>query len=143
MEFNEEDFKDPKQFFEELVKKAMDGKPSEFEFIRSYQMLQTARLYKHGVKKVAKLFKTLSDSLFEQYSDKIINDAQDVEALLAAKQFEMCYDFYTKEFNLAKDMISEYRAYAFSGHLLDQFVFGGIRAESECVDFRKLPWKLF
>ena len=34
---------DPKEIFEELVKKALKGKQSDFEFIRTYEMWKVER----------------------------------------------------------------------------------------------------
>lgn len=142
MEFDQFELNDPKQFFEELVKKAFEGKQSDFEFIRNFEMIQTARLYKRGVKKVSDVFASLAKGLLRQYSEQIKLGKQDIEALLAAKQFEICRDYYKKEFETAKDMLSEYRTYMFSGHILDT-IFGRYRPDEECVDYRTLPFKLF
>jgi hypothetical protein len=144
MELDRFDFNDPKQFFEELVKKALEGKQSNFEFIRDLGMVKVARLYKHGVKKVAKMFRNISLGLVRQYANSVTDPkVNDVEILLAAKQFATCYDYYMKEHAIAKDMLKEYRTYVFSGHILDQFLFNGYRPDNECVDYRKLPWKWF
>ena len=137
-----EDLKDPKRFFEELVKKALTGKQSDFEFIRNYGMLSVARLYRRGVKRVAKVFSNLCKDIITEYSESILTDTQKVDLLLAYKQFEECRDYYLKEYAIAKDMISEYGTYVRSGHLL-QMLFGGVRPDYECVDYRKLPLKWF
>ena len=44
---------------------------------------------------------------------------------------------------IAKDMLSEYRAYLSSGHIFDQLVLNSVRPDDECVDYRKLPWTIF
>jgi len=142
MEMEQIDLSDPKKFFEELVKKALEGKQSNFEFIRSYGMLSVARLYRKGTKRVAKVFKNLCKEILDNYSKLIITDEQKIDMLLAYKQFESCRDYYLKEYAIAKDMISEYRTYVFSGHILEMLS-GGYRSDYECVDYRKLPWKLF
>ena len=134
---------DPKKVFEELVKKALKGKQSDFEFIRTYEMCKTARYYKISVKKVSKVFKTLYKKLMKSYAKDIMADEQKLEMLMSMKQFEICYDYYKKEYELAKDMLSEYRAYLTSGHIFDQLVCDEIRSEDDCVDYRKLPWKIF
>ena len=134
---------DPKKVFEELVKKALKGKQSDFEFIRTYEMCKTARYYKISVKKVSKVFKTLYKKLMKTYAKDIMADEQKLEMLMSIKQFEICYDYYKKEYELAKDMLSEYRAYLTSGHIFDQLVCNAIRSDDDCVDYRKLPWKIF
>ena len=134
---------DPKKVFEELVKKALKGKQSDFEFIRTYEMCKVARYYKISVKKVSKVFKTLYKKLMKTYAKDIMADEQKLEMLMSMKQFEICYDYYKKEYELAKDMLSEYHAYLTSGHIFDQLVCNAIRSEDDCVDYRKLSWKIF
>ena len=98
---------DPKKVFEELVKKALEGKHSDFEFIRTYETCKVARYYKIGVKRVYKTFKTLYKKLMKTYAKDIMADEQKLEMLMSMKQFEICYDYYKKEYELAKDMLSE------------------------------------
>ena len=134
---------DPKKVFEELVKKALKGKQSDFEFIRTYEMCKVARYYKISVKRVYKTFKTLYKKLVKTYAKDILTGEQKLEMLMSMKQFEICYDYYKKEYELAKDMLSEYRAYLSSGHIFDQLVLNDIRSDDDCVDYRELPWTIF
>ena len=134
---------DPKKIFGELVKKALKGKQSDFEFIRTYEACKTARLYKISVKRVYKTFKTLYKKLMKTYAKDILAGEQKLEMLMSMKQFEICYNYYKKECEIAKDMLSEYRAYLSSGHIFDQLVLNGVRPDDECVDYRKLPWTIF
>ena len=134
---------DPKKIFGELVKKALKGKQSDFEFIRTYEACKTARLYKISVKRVFKAFKTLYKKLMNIYAKDIMVDEQKLEMLMSMKQFEICYDYYKKEYELAKDMLSEYRAYLFRGHIFDQLVLNSVRPDDDCVDYRELPWTIF
>ena len=134
---------DPKKVFEELVKKALEGKQSDFEFIRTYEMCKVARYYKISVKRVYKTFKTLYKKLMKTYAKDILTGEQKLEMLMSMKQFEICYDYYKKEYELAKDMLSEYRAYLSSGHIFDQLVLNDVRSDDECVDYRELPWTIF
>ena len=134
---------DPKKVFEELVKKALKGKQSDFEFIKTYEMCKVARYYKISVKRVYKTFKTLYKKLMKTYAKDILAGEQKLEMLMSMKQFEICYDYYKKEYELAKDMLSEYRAYLSSGHIFDQLVLNSVRPDDECVDYRELPWTIF
>ena len=134
---------DPKEFFNELVKKALKGKQSDFEFIRTYEMCKTARYYKISVKKVSKVFKTIYKKLMKTYAKDILTGEQKLEMLMSMKQFEICYNYYKKEYELTKDMLSEYRAYLSSGHIFDQLVLNDIRSDDDCVDYRELPWTIF
>ena len=134
---------DPKKVFEELVKQALKGKQSDFEFIRTYEMCKVVRYYKISVKRVYKTFKTLYKKLMKTYAKDILTGEQKLEMLMSMKQFEICYDYYKKEYELAKDMLSEYRAYLSSGHIFDQLVLNSVRSDDECVDYRELPWTIF
>ena len=139
IEFSE----DPKKVFEELVKKALKGKQSDFEFIRTYEACKTARLYKSSVKRLSKVFKNLYKKLMKTYAKDIMTDEQKLEMLMSMKQFEICYNYFKKECAIAKDMLSEYRAYLSRGHIFDQLVLNGVRPDDECVDYRKLPLIIF
>ena len=134
---------DPKKVFEELVKKALKGKQSDFEFIKTYEMCKVAKYYKISVKRVYKTFKTLYKKLMKTYAKDILAGEQKLEMLMSMKQFEICYNYYKKEYELAKDMLSEYRAYLTSGHIFDQLVLNSVRPDDECVDYRELPWTIF
>ena len=134
---------DPKKVFEELVKKALKGKQSDFEFIRTYEMCKVARYYKISVKKVSKVFKTLYKKLMKTYAKDIMTDEQKLEMLMSMKQFKICYNYYKKEYELAKDMLSEYHVYLTNGHIFDQLVMNAVRSDDDCVDYRKLLWKIF
>ena len=134
---------DPKEIFSELVKKALKGKQSDFEFIRTYETCKVARYYKISVKRVSKVFKTLYKKLMKTYAKDIMTDEQKLEMLMSMKQFEICYRYYEKECEIAKDMLDEYYAYLTSGHIFDQLMMNGVRSDDDCVDYRKLPWKIF
>ena len=134
---------DPKKVFEELVKKALKGKQSDFEFIRTCEMCKVARYYKVSVKRVSKTFKTLYKKLMKTYAKDILTGEQKLEMLMSMKQFEICYRYYEKECEIAKDMLDEYRAYLSSGHIFDQLVLNGVRPDDDCVDYRKSPWIIF
>ena len=130
---------DPKEIFEELVKKALKGKQSDFEFIRTYEMCKVAKYYKISVKRVYKTFKTLYKKLMKTYAKDILTGEQKLEMLMSMKQFEICYNYYRKECEIAKDMLQEYRSYLFSGHIFDQLVFNSVRSDDDCIDYRELP----
>ena len=138
-----ESMEDQEKFFEAVVKKALSGKHSGFEFIRTYEACETARLYKISVKRLSKVFKNLYKELMKTYAKDIMTDEQKLEMLMSMKQFEICYNYYKKEYELAKDMLSEYRAYLSSGHIFDQLVLNDIRPDDDCVDYRELPWTIF
>ena len=143
METEKTELSEDEKFFEAIMKKALSGKHSDFEFIRTYEACETARLYKTSVKRLSKAFKNLYKKLMKSYAKDIMTDEQKLEMLMSMKQFKICHDYFEKECKIAKDMLSEYHAYLTSGHIFDQLVMNGVRSDDDCVDYRKLPWKLF
>ena len=143
METEKTELTEDEKFFEAIVKKALSGKHSDFEFIRTYEACETARLYKISVKRLSKVFKTLYKKSMKTYSKDILTDEQKLETLMSMKQFKICHDYFEKEREIAKDMLSEYHAYLTSGHIFDQLIMSGVRSDDDCVDYRKVPWKIF
>ena len=143
METEKTELSEDEKFFEAIMKKALSGKHSDFEFIRTYEACETARLYKTSVKRLSKVFKNLYKKLMKSYAKDIMTDEQKLEMLMSMKQFKICHDYFEKEREIAKDMLSEYHAYLTSGHIFDQLVMNGVRSDDDCVDYRKLSWKIF
>ena len=143
METEKTELSEDEKFFEAIMKKALSGKHSDFEFIRTYEACETARLYKTSVKRLSKAFKNLYKKLMKSYAKDIMTDEQKLEMLMSMKQFKICHDYFEKECKIAKDMLSEYHAYLTSGHIFDQLVMNGVRSDDDCVDYRKLSWKIF
>ena len=143
METEKTELSEDEKFFEAVMKKALSGKHSDFEFIRTYEDCKTARLYKISVKRLSKVFKNLYKKLMKSYAKDIMTDEQKLEMLMSMKQFKICHDYFEKECEIAKDMLSEYHAYLTSGHIFDQLVMNSVRSEDDCVDYRKLSWKIF
>ena len=143
METEKTELSEDEKFFEAVMKKALSGKHSDFEFIRTYEACKTARLYKISVKRLSKAFKNLYKELMKSYTKNIMADEQKLEMLMSMKQFKICHDYFEKECEIAKDMLSEYHAYLTSGHIFDQLVMNGVRSDDDCVDYRKLPWIIF
>lgn len=132
-----------KKAFEALVERALSGKPSPFSFIRTRAQAKIAKWYKSGVKKIAKTFKRLYYGVLKGRDLDKADDPETLAAVSAAIQFKMCHDYYMNEYAIAKDMLSEYGSYVRNGHRIAQTIFGETRSEEECVDYRRLPWKLF
>ena len=143
METEKNELTEDEKFFEAIVKKALSGKHSDFEFIKTYEACETARLYKISVKRLSKVFKNLYKESMKTYAKDILTDEQKLETLMSMKQFKICHDYFEKEREIAKDMLSEYYAYLTSGHIFDQLVMNGVRSDDDCVDYRKVPWKIF
>ena len=143
METEKTELTEDEKFFEAIVKKALSGKHSDFEFIRTYEACETARLYKISVKRLSKVFKNLYKKSMKTYAKDIMTDEQKLETLMSMKQFKICHEYFEKEREIAKDMLSEYYAYLTSGHMFDQLIMNGVRSDDDCVDYRKVPWKIF
>ena len=114
---------------------ALKGEHRKFEFIRCWQHHKIVRLYKKALKTIIKRFKDL-----KALNEKLIRAGHGtISSLVLCSQFSICVKFYKKELHTINDMLSEYREYVCSGHLLDTFVLPRLRTEDELVDYRTLP----
>jgi hypothetical protein len=82
------------------------------------------------------MFKKLYDSTYKIYIKQVELGEQDVETLMALKQFKICTEFYDDEAKIVDDMLDEYSEYIFSGHILDMLL-GRIRPEEDLWDHRR------
>jgi len=130
------------EFFQMLVKKALKGEHMEKEFICSLRGLSITRGYIKNCQTIINSFISVYNAMQLVYLEQIKLDKQDLDLVISMKQFERCFNFYKEERSIAEDMIKEYRAYVFSGHILDTLL-GNPRKEEDLVDFRTIPWKWF
>lgn len=137
-----ENVEDGGELFIQLVKKAMTEKNSDFEFIRNWEVRKVVKQYIYGVDQVIRIFSNLEKTTYKTYVNQVKTNTQDLQTILAFKQFNQCRKYYSKERDIALDMLDEYRAYIFGGHIWDTLV-GNTRTDDDCVDYRDLPWRLF
>ena len=121
--------------FLELVHRALDSKHSNFEFLRSAQDRTSAKIVRFSYATISKMFKKLYESTYKTYLKQVELGDQDVETLMALKQFKHCMEFYDDEAKIVDDMLDEYSEYIFSGHILDMLL-GRIRPEEDLYDYR-------
>ena len=122
--------------FLELVHRALDSKHSNFEFLRSAQDRTSAKIVRFSYATVSKMFKKLYESTYKTYLKQVEFGEQDLETLMALKQFKHCMEFYDDEAKIIDDMLDEYSEYIFSGHILDMLL-GRIRPEKDLWDHRR------
>jgi len=140
MELDQFQLDDPKKLFAELAAFALQSEPSKFEFITSLNMRSACRVYKRGIKRVIKIFKTLRDTLIKAYTEAINSGEllpDDVETITAIRNFDHCYKFYRHELNTVKDMLNEYHFYMWDGHNVIASYLGKQRSLLEMYDYRK------
>lgn len=121
--------------FLELVHRALDSKHSNFEFLRSAQDRIGAKIIRFSYATVSKMFKKLYNSTYKTYLKQVETGDQNIETLMALKQFKHCMEFYEDEAKIVDDMLDEYSEYLFSGHILDMLL-GRIRPEEDLWDHR-------
>lgn len=139
--FNQEDLNNlqkQEELFLNIMKKGLSGKQSDFEFIKSWQHRQLVKQYAVGTTDIIKAFTKVFNTTYKTYLDQIKSDSQDLGLILALKQFKQCIQYYTEENLIALDMLDEYRAYVWNGHIVDTLI-GNTRKDEDCVDHRKLP----
>jgi hypothetical protein len=128
--------KTEEKFFTDLVERALNGKQSDFEFIRCWQERNAVKAYQFGLAAVVKVFTNLSEKLYQIYVTQVREGKQDLETLIALKKFRQCREFYERELEIAKDMLSEYYEYIWDWHIIDTLV-GNYRLEEDLWDRRK------
>ena len=139
--FNDIDISSAKteeQFFTDLVERAVKGKQSDFEFIRSWQEKTAVKTYQVGVAAIIRIFTNLYSSTYKTYVSQVAKGMQDLETLLALKQFKQCLVFYEREQEIARDMIDEYWEYIWNWHIIDTLI-GNYRSEEDLWDHRGKP----
>ena len=122
-----------------LYLQALQGKHKQFEFLRCWEHRKIAKYYLKGLKKIVHDFKILSKT--QDKLIKILKEAGKLDIInyTYAKQLHLCVKFYKEECRIVKDMLSEYREYICSGHIIDTFILPRLRTEYELVDYRTLP----
>lgn len=121
--------------FLELVHRALDSKHSNFEFLRSAQDRTSAKIVRFSYATVSKMFKKLYESTYKTYLKQVELGDQDVETLMALKQFKHCMEFYDDESKIMDDMLEEYTEYILSGHVIDTLL-GKVRPDKDLWDHR-------
>ena len=82
--FNNIDFsadKTQEKFFTDLVERALKGKQSDFEFLRSWDERKSLRTYELGIEAVVKVFSKLCDETYKIYVSQIKQGVQDLQTL--------------------------------------------------------------
>ena len=130
--------KTEEQFFTDLVERAVKGKQSNFEFIRSWQERTAVKTYQIGIAAIIRIFTNLYSSTYKTYVSQVARGMQDLETLLALKQFKQCLVFYEREYEVALDMIEEYWEYIWNWHIIDTLI-GNYRDEKDLWDHRGQP----
>lgn len=69
------------------------------------------KTYQSGTAAVIKIFTNLYKSTYKIYISQITAGTQDLQTILALKQFKQCLAFYEKEYKIVSDMLDEYWEY--------------------------------
>jgi hypothetical protein len=126
------------QLFKELVTKALENKEhAKFEYIKNITEFFVVRKCCKALRKVIKVFQSIADSLYKNYCQQVGEDQQDFNLLFVYTQYKLCIQYYTKELEIALDMLDEYDVYVGKGHFLDQVLFFKTREYCELWDHRK------
>ena len=123
------------KFFTDLVERAIKGKQSDFEFIRSWQERIAVKSYRFGIAAVIRIFRNLYNSTYKTYLSQVTLGNQDLQTLLALKQFKQCLSFYTREYEIAHDMVKEHTEYMWNWHIVDTLI-GNYRPIEDLWDHR-------
>ena len=127
----------------ELMIRALEGKYSKFEYIKTWSQAAFTIEYYQAMKKVVKAIKKASKLLYKQYLKDVKEGNNDsIEIVGGIHQVEICLDFYTKETQLAYDMLDEFYCYCLRGGNLLNILAGEERPSQDLEDYRKGRWSL-
>lgn len=127
----------------QLMQYALKNENSSFTFIRCLrERINLQEYIRNSLAPAEKLFRRLYTATQKAYLEQIRSGAQELQAILALKQFKYCQEYYKKEIAVAKDILDEHKEYVLSGHIIDTLL-GNIRKEEDLVDYRKLPTRWF
>jgi hypothetical protein len=93
------------------------------------------KTYQVGVAAIIRIFDNLCDSTYKTYLTQIQTGSQDLQTILALKQFKQCLVFYKREYEIAAEMVEEYWEYIWNWHIIDTLI-GNYRAEEDLWDHR-------
>lgn len=140
--FSQEDLAVGKDFLVQLLKQALEEEHSSPQWISSWEERNLIKAYIKDLKQIIKNLKITLKNATKIYIQQIETGTQDLEIILGIKQFTHCKKYYEEELNIFKDLLDEYRAYIWGGHVWDTLV-GNIRKDEDMVDYRTLPIKWF
>jgi hypothetical protein len=127
--------KTEEKFFTDLVERAIKGKQSDFEFIRSWQERIAVKTYRFGIAAIVRIFSNLCSQTYKTYISQVALGTQDLQTILALKQFKQCLEFYKREYKIARDMLDEHSEYIWNWHIIDTLI-GNYREEKDLWDHR-------
>ena len=121
-----------------LMKLALTGEHRQFEYIRNWDMRRLAVECEKTTKRVIRYFKACKANADRLLKQDVASREFDAEVIKGVVQFGLCVSFYEEELRILRSMLSEYRRYMFSFHLLDTFVWNRWRPDRECYDHRRI-----
>jgi hypothetical protein len=140
--FEFEDLQEPsteqqEELFKELTEAALNGQHHEWEYIKNITEYGIVKAGQAGLLKVIELFETCAKSVYSNYCAQVAEGTGEFPLLYAYTQYLECKKFYEYELDLTEDMLAEYWAYVWSGHFMDQWLFGRDRESWHLWDHRQ------
>lgn len=119
-----------------LIKLACEeGKVEKLRLLNNYSELQTAKVLKAALKKVVKSFEKLAKDSCKQYISDMAQGINKCDSIVNVKTYNICANFYKKQYDEVADIIKEYYCYMFRGNLF--LALFAERPYSEYYDYRK------
>ena len=125
-----------------LIERARAGNHSDFALIRNIEEFFQVREYKYATSKVYTQFKKMGNFLYKNYVKALKVGQPDLELLVSARNCRDVSNFYLNELEIIKEIIEEYKLYAFHGHI-KEVLMGKERPEHSLIDYRSLPSSWF
>lgn len=127
-----------------MLEHALNDAPTEFRLLSSADEFFGAKSVAKACRKLAKrLYKTVRRTTRDYAEGIRFGDEESIVEILSIKQVKDCADFYFREYETLKDMISEFRCYVRYGHRIRMLLLGEERPEEDMTDWRELPISFF
>lgn len=135
-EFNSNKPEDVAKAIEKLVAIARSGKHEDLGLAKTRAEAKAAKHLMKACAKLAKGFSEAAELTFRKYLAECLEGVDDLNTLIAAREYVMAADFYDREADYAYDVLDEFRSYAWR-HPISVWFFDDVRPEELMYDHRR------
>ena len=121
---------------EELVKRALEGKQSEFVLLTNWAQAMTMLKLYQALKKIVRGLTKIRKNLYYEYLEILKKTCSSLETAVAIEQMDVCIDFYKKEAQIAFDTLDEFYVYFMVGNFKLGILAGEDRPNEDRYDIR-------
>lgn len=126
-----------KEVLPHIISKAQNGEQSKFHFIRTWQDYRFHKKHLQALKYLKSSLAYSTKKAFKRYCKSVAAGTSEVTDLLIYTTLVETIKYYQTEIEVITDIIYEYEAYVFEGHLIDAWS-GKWRPWEDLKDFREV-----